>query len=120
MSEKLPRYLRASEEVTEAMHDSEWCKADEVAALEQRVDELEKSKTCLIDKKSGARIRIYGQDLWDANETLEQRVERLEEAAKFARDRLALLGHRPSSDVGMAFSALEAAIAAEEEAFEQT
>ena len=47
------------------------------AALEQRVRE---SKTVLIDTKGGQRKRVYGQDLWDANEKLEQRVEGFHDA----------------------------------------
>ena len=43
MSGRLKRYLRMSDEVTESMHDSEWCKADEVTALET---ELQYAWTC--------------------------------------------------------------------------
>ncbi len=52
-------------------------------------------------------------DLQDEHKDVLDRNRKLEavmKAAKFARSRLALLGHKPSSDVGMAFSRLQKAI----------
>ena len=39
--------------------------------LEDRLIAATDNKTCLINTKSGVRIRIVGQDLWDNNEKLE-------------------------------------------------
>lgn len=36
----MEKYMRSSKEITEAMHDSMWCKADEVTQLETTHAEL--------------------------------------------------------------------------------
>ena len=36
----MEKHMRSSKEVTEAMHNSMWCKADEVAQLESYCDKL--------------------------------------------------------------------------------